>query len=196
MKNQHLLEDIKYIPPGPITAAFLATVGNHKRYIDLSSFKRISTVVDGVESLQCGWCNAEKVRGKVRKYCGDYCRESAYMYCYPTAPQTKAWVFINKQSCTCLRCGEIFEDDIDKIIEDKLLYNNQMADKYGHIYGWKKDELVNYWQVGKKIGHLFDADHIVALCNGGRGIGLENIQIICRTCHHKKTAQDIKTSKE
>jgi len=184
MKSRHLLEVIAYIDPGPTTKAHLDRVANSQRYIDLSSFKRVGNL--------CGWCNIGIVKKSNAKYCSSNCRESAQMYCYPQSPQTKAWIFINKQYCTCLKCGEIFEDDVDQIVNAKLEYNNENAERYGHIYGWKKDEPVEYWQVGKKIGSLFDADHIVALCNGGRGIGLENMQVICKTCHHKKTARDLK----
>jgi 5-methylcytosine-specific restriction endonuclease McrA len=107
------------------------------------------------------------------------------MYTTPQHPQSKAWIFIVRQDCTCIACGEIFEDDIDAIIERRNVDININFKKYG----WKI-EPVQYWYVGKRIGHRFDADHIVALCNGGRGIGLENIRIICRGCHFKKTAQD------
>ena len=183
MLNLELLEEVKFIEPGPETLAVLDKVPNHMRYKDLSSFKRIGYL--------CGWCNKNEVRKSNAKYCSSDCRESAEIYCYPQHPQAKAWIFINKQNCTCFKCGEIFEDEIRNIILKKKEHMDSMFQKYGKDYGWKKESRVSYWQVGKAIGSRFQLDHVSALCNGGRGIGLDNHQVVCNKCHHTKTAEDL-----
>lgn len=38
----------------------------------------------------------------------------------------------------------------------------------------------------------FDVDHIVAIVNGGMMYDIDNLRPLCRPCHKKKTAKDIK----
>lgn len=40
------------------------------------------------------------------------------------------------------------------------------------------------------LDYVFEVDHIVALCNGGKD-KMDNLQALCRNCHGKKTYQDI-----
>lgn len=88
----------------------------------------------------------------------------------------------------CPKCGEIFEDDLDQRIERR--YEASLA---AHKqYGWKIGK-VTYFAVGRLIGHLWQLDHVVPLWKGGRGIGLDNVQVICVKCHHVKTAEDLRT---
>jgi len=37
--------------------------------------------------------------------------------------------------------------------------------------------------------HLWEADHIIAVVDGGADLGLHNIQTLCVPCHTKKTAE-------
>ena len=178
MKNLHLLEQWAYVEPGPITKKHLdeTSSATNKRWANLSDFKKTA-------DSKCGWCNEIDVPGKLRKYCSDDCRNSASLYCFPQTPKTKAWVFINKQDCVCLGCGECFDEEVDKKIMDKWMhYTKNMPDE------WKVKTKVTYHSVGYDTGYLWNVDHVVPLHLGGSGIGLENIQVICVPCHEKKTA--------
>lgn len=44
----------------------------------------------------------------------------------------------------------------------------------------------------KRHKSYWEADHIIAVCNGGGGCGLENFQTLCSKCHKFKTKVDIK----
>ena len=39
---------------------------------------------------------------------------------------------------------------------------------------------------------LWEADHVVAVCNGGGLAGLDNYQTLCISCHRAKTQTDLK----
>lgn len=42
----------------------------------------------------------------------------------------------------------------------------------------------------------WQADHIIAVCNGGGGKGMENYQTLCEHCHKQKTIFDLSQQKE
>jgi hypothetical protein len=44
----------------------------------------------------------------------------------------------------------------------------------------------------KKKAIEWQADHIIAVVNGGGGCGLENYQTLCTACHKKKTRIDVR----
>jgi 5-methylcytosine-specific restriction endonuclease McrA len=106
------------------------------------------------------------------------------------------WLFIYRQSCTCPRCGEIFEDEVDALIEKRWQYIlDRKAETDAPDY-WSK-ELARYWRemktvclhsVGNNTGSKWQVDHRVPIFKGGDGIGLDNVHVICTTCHQKKTA--------
>jgi 5-methylcytosine-specific restriction endonuclease McrA len=41
----------------------------------------------------------------------------------------------------------------------------------------------------------WQADHIIAVVNGGGGCGLEGFQTLCLPCHKRKTITDVRQSK-
>jgi len=50
--------------------------------------------------------------------------------------------------------------------------------------------LLLYWGLKTRIRRwLWEADHIIAVVEGGGECDLENIQTLCLRCHRKKTKQ-------
>lgn len=132
----------------------------------------------------CKWCNNLKVKGR-RHYCTDWCADSAYMFCYPQSPQAKAWVFIRLQSCTCTACGEIFDEEIAKLIESKYKRYCEWQNKKGLA-----PSLVTYGTLMDNTGERWHVDHVIPISRGGDGLGFDNVQVICKRCHILKTARE------
>jgi 5-methylcytosine-specific restriction endonuclease McrA len=53
-----------------------------------------------------------------------------------------------------------------------------------------EDGLVSYFQIGDNTGDRWQVDHIIPIHNGGAGVGLSNVQVLCVECHKKKTARE------
>lgn len=168
-----LLEQISFVPPGPRTLASMESL-KKQRTLKMDHLQQ----VDG----QCAWCNIIPLYSRRKKYCGVNCRNSALFYCYPQTPSAKMWVFIHKQNCSCTLCGECFEDKIAKKIFDL----RKRWDKDAEFYKWKAGP-ITYHSLGDNTGDVWQVDHIIPLHKGGDGIGLENIQVVCKSCHLRKT---------
>lgn len=173
-----LLEEIEQIEPGEKALEKLATVGK-RRSFNLSEFKPVHGA--------CCWCNKNPIPKGKRKYCSQHCQDSAYRYCNPQSPFTKAYVLIHIQSCACPICGLLYEEQIIKeILEGHAsLVRAKKA-------GYKVGDKVSYWKVGYNTGHIWEVDHIVPIYKGGASVGLTNIQVICVECHRKKTIAERK----
>lgn len=173
-----LLEDITMVPPGAKTLAALEGV-KKRRMLSMDHVR----VIDG----HCAWCNQIPIRKRNQKYCSPSCKESAYFYCYPQTPAAKMFVFIQRQGCSCTICGECFEDQIaEKIRKLRKDWDRSMDSEYG---GWMKGK-ITYHAVGYNTGDIWQVDHIIPLHKGGDGIGLENIQVVCKACHLRKTVYE------
>lgn len=170
------LKQFEFRHPGPLA---VATIRNWRgrRHMPLSNLVIPQTGV-------CKWCNVVKVKGK-RHYCDHDCANSAYAFCYPQSPEAKGFVFLDLQSCTCTACGEIFEDTIREMIEQE----------YARIAKWQADkglqaEPISYYLLMANTGEQWHVDHVIPISRGGDGIGFENVQVICKVCHLKKTARE------
>jgi hypothetical protein len=169
-----LLEKITYREPGPEAVDRIKGSAS-QRIAALSNL----IVRDG----RCAWCNTEPIPTKRHKYCGRDCQTSAYLFCYPQAPESKAWRLIHRQSCACAGCGESFED----LILERIRRRFELQQARAREWNLPIPTDLAYFQVGEGLGHLLHLDHIVPLFRGGVGIGFENTQVLCVPCHEKKT---------
>lgn len=167
LNPMRLLKKIELTEPGPIAKAYIMGSGG-RRYVNKDGLQ----LVDG----KCAWCEQVPITRKRAKYCSESCRESSSMNCFPQSPQTKMWVLIYRQDCACVGCGLSFEDEIIRRIRRR-------AKDFGDI----QPNSVNLFSVGYDSGNLHHVDHIVPIHKGGRGSGLDNIQVLCRDCHHRKS---------
>jgi 5-methylcytosine-specific restriction endonuclease McrA len=161
-------------PPGPRAAALLGKRRN-SRMMALSDLPW--------EKGICAWCDGQMPDKGRKKYCTKSCAASAYYYGYPQAHANKMYRLIHIQNCMCLLCGQDFSDDLAEIVRKKLEYylpNRELRD----------DDTVTYHAIGYNTGHIWHTDHIVAVHQGGEGVGTDNHQTICVPCHHRKTAEE------
>lgn len=127
----------------------------------------------------CCWCNVGTITPPKRRYCSEECIESAMLFCHPQSPAAKMYVLVQLQDCMCPGCGEYFDDQLRERVED-------------HARRWKlkPGEQVSLGAIGYGTGHLWHVDHIIPIFRGGRGVCIENIQVLCVPCHTKKTARE------
>ncbi len=174
--HEHL-EVLRLIHPGPIALAAIEAKPR-ARYFNLSDLPHLKV---------CAWCNARPITPPRRRYCGEDCQESATLYCAPQTPAMKMFVLIQLQDCTCVGCGECFDEELKKMVEQKW---HVIKERHNAWLDWKK---VPLHYLGDNTGQLWHVDHIIPIFRGGRGVCLENIQVLCVRCHQKKTTRERRT---
>lgn len=177
------LQQLDYREPGPL--AYDAT-------LRLGSRRTFSLALLPKPQGQCAWCNERQTKGK-RKYCSEDCQESAYIYSYPQSPASKMFVFLQRQGCVCLGCGECFDCEITRRIEGCLAWIERHAKDHPRS-AMEKPEFVTFHSLGNGTGELWHVDHILPIFKGGQGVGLENIQVLCVPCHKQKTVRERSTA--
>lgn len=172
-----LLEPFNMVEPGEIALAWI-DAGTGFRYLSKERLQKYG--------YTCAWCSVKPVPDKRHKYCSNDCKVSGNFHFYPQAPATKAWVLVVRQQCACAGCG--------------LSYEPEIAEKVRRIHAsevknWPKHwapPVVSYFRIGCNTGHIWHVDHINPLFKGGKGVGLENIQVLCVRCHKMKSAAERK----
>lgn len=156
------------------------------RSLNLSDLK----IIDGM----CKWCNITPIKSKRAHYCGNNCKTSAHLYCYPQSPNAKAWRLIELQG---FKCGECSVNYFDWVIEriGKFYIQNikrlkRLEDLKIPLDDHDRDLRVNYYQIGSNCGDVLQVDHKIPIFQGGHGVISENIQVICTDCHKAKTARE------
>jgi len=132
----------------------------------------------------CAWCNVKSIPTLRHKYCGKLCRESAYLFCYPQGYPSKGNLLM-KQHWACTLCGLDYEEMVRKTIKRIL----KMAENDPERLLWNELPGI-FYPIGHKISGSMDLDHIKPIHKGGVGLGNRNHQVICRTCHRRKTSLD------
>lgn len=160
-----------------------------RTWLELRRFRRTASLSDLQKPLEdvCAWCNRNGVP-KRRKYCTQECADSAHRHCYPQSPAAKMYAFVQLQDCVCLLCGEWFVDAVKELVDKAHAWNLRCREQG---YEWaSKDEQVTLWEIGNGTGDRWEVDHIIPLFRGGIGIGFDNIQVVCKGCHRKKTTEE------
>lgn len=162
------LSEFEIARPGKLAMEITAGYA-HSRSMCLSCLE--------IEDGKCAWCNNAPLPSTRHKYCTHHCRDSAFLFCYPQDPKAKAYLLMT-QDWVCTICGLCYEDRAHEIIKSRVKDNMDVSD----------DQLL-YW-IGYRISREMDMDHILPIFRGGIGIGFRNHQVICRPCHHRKTASE------
>ena len=140
---------------------------------------RIPFIVREDGSNGCIWCGDPlKSKHPSTRYCKDKeCSEAAYMWGYPQRKEAMLYL-LKEQDFKCNDCGH----DYKKYLDFKEGTNLKV---------W------HYRRVKKKIPLEFrpEVDHIIPIMSGGQSLGLDNHQVLCYTCHKKKTKEDVKGDK-
>ncbi len=147
-----------------------------------------------------------KLEGRQRKYCSKYCSNVTYYERNWTGIRFLVWARDNGK---CTKCG--------RLLSIKAIYDSVIWEPFAPvskedwlpewIAEWLRENSYNIkvraimtdgFLQGKKFGpylQLAEIDHIVAICNGGDHLSLENLQTLCHDCHIHKTKIDLKIRK-
>jgi len=117
----------------------------------------------------CRWCAVEVPRGR-RTFCSDGC---VHAWRLRTDPGYLRQQVLARDRGRCALCR------IDAVEAFRRLKRAR---------GHSRKVMLDYW--GMKSLHrksLWDADHILPVCEGGGECDLENIRTLCLACHQDST---------
>ena len=171
------LKMFEYHEPGPYAHQLMGD--RSARMFKLSG---LETTIDN----KCAWCNLAPTESKSGKYCGRDRKDSATLFCIPHDQGSKMYILVKLQNCICPICEFSWKNYIEAMIRDRLDQIELQQKKVPHNYQWY-DGRIDLWQLGGNMGQRWDLDRKVPVAKGGKGFGLDNAQIVCKTCFARKT---------
>ena len=119
----------------------------------------------------CRWCNLELPPGRRRTFCSDFCVNEWRLRTDPAYLRDQV---LARDRGVCAICG------LDTVAEWRHLKRLRGP---GRILAWAK------WGLKpNQRATLWDADHILAVAEGGGECDLSNIRTLCLHCHRRVTA--------
>jgi hypothetical protein len=115
----------------------------------------------------CRWCQQETPKGRYT-FCSDQCVHEWKLRTDPGYLREKVF---DRDRGVCATCG----------IDTEMLRRDKRKLDYAARRRFEKD-----WG-GRRS--LWDADHILAVCEGGGECDLSNIRTLCLKCHRLATAE-------
>ena len=170
---------MKLVKPGNLQNILRVVTANiGERKFNISEIE--SPIINGFRF--CKWCAKHPVYGQ-KQYCSEDCKFSMACFCYPqTFPATR--VMLERQDFKCAVCDYSYIEAIEKAIE-KCRSIDPTLD-------W---EINAEWIMGTAKDYMPkerypEADHKIAISNGGESFGLANMHLICYSCHKSKTSAE------
>lgn len=123
----------------------------------------------------CRWCSAEVFPPR-KTYCSDACVHEWRLRSDPAYVRTQLYL---RDKGVCQSCGLNTQE------LRLMLWRTPVEERpaLGERYGIPEYHARNL--------QLWEADHIVAVTNGGGLSGLSNYQTLCVPCHQAKTKADL-----
>jgi|SRR5579875_684377 len=117
----------------------------------------------------CRWCNLEVPAGRLT-FCSDWCVEEWKLRSDPGHLRERVF---ERDRGICALCG------LDCVAELR---------RQKKLRGASRIKAMREWSArGRKT--LWDADHILAVAEGGGECDLSNIRTLCLRCHRARTAE-------
>jgi hypothetical protein len=117
----------------------------------------------------CRWCS-NRCPGRNQNFCSDTCRKEVAIRCEPTSVR---YYVRERDDGVCAQCGldaEALHGELRK-----LMRVNRAA--------WLRQLIELEISTREAYKTLWQADHIVAVKDGGGGCGLEGFRTLCIWCH-------------
>jgi 5-methylcytosine-specific restriction enzyme A len=128
----------------------------------------------------CRECGAEVPKGR-RTFCGDACVDDWSARHSPSVMRARVF---KRDKGVCAACGTDTEALRRQVDEEARADRNPFG-----AHGRAMQRILGPLGYPPHRLSLWDADHIVAVVEGGGECGLDNIQALCIPCHHRKTAE-------
>ena len=169
----------------------------------------------------CAWCAKKPLERMSQKFCSPLCLDSSDAFFYPT--KSGYPYLLARQGGQCATCMfdwepillERWEKRIQKLKEELArCIEKHSEDPERHSWDLERaqynltEETTKLEKRGRAfwfsmgIRHFIEyhrepqVDHIVPVALGGDGVGLENVQVLCRQCHAHKTVHDNRLIRE
>lgn len=122
----------------------------------------------------CKWCGEKAAR----VWCGAECRQEAYV----RMGYVSGYLF-QRDKGVCVKCGIDATWLYGKVNEIRRLWRKYRPTSYLEFHAsfgpWWTDSYQRLWE----------ADHIIPVCEGGGCCGLENYQTLCLRCHKEDSSE-------
>jgi 5-methylcytosine-specific restriction endonuclease McrA len=146
-------------------------------FLEQNKFRRFcnSAMMPKPEKGFCKWCGGKLPKG-LRVWCNYKCDHEAYIRFGFVENQVR-----ERDNGICSNCG-VDCISMEHIVEDfKRHYL-----RHPHLYiGTLRESLGWWWTYNYRV---WEADHIIPVCEGGGCCGLDNYRTLCLRCHKKETA--------
>lgn len=143
----------------------------------------------------CRWCHKPVPRPRLN-WCSDACVDEYRVISDPAYARQRVFERDRGVCALCHTDTEAVRRQVDALREEwrKAEHPSPAADNLkaqavavleragakvseGIVYGWVS------------VPHLWEADHIQPVVEGGGETGLENLRTLCRSCHRRETAK-------
>ena len=114
----------------------------------------------------CAWCAEHEIgENRAKKYCSKICSISFLVYARPTKYPATEFIYLRQKQ----QCAICFYQYAGKLSRSPINISPEH----------KRPEF----------------DHIIPVALGGQTFGIDNIQMLCKTCHAVKTKKDVQDIK-
>lgn len=153
---------------------------------------------DSLGRRLCRWCSKPVPKGRLT-WCGQECIDEYLIRSSAAVARERVWRRDRGVCAGCgVNCGRI-ERIFDRLRtrahahhwEPNPCPNRQLHEaRFMRAKAWLAEHFgIRIEQRFSYLPHLWEADHIVPVAEGGGACGLENLRTLCRRCHNGATLQ-------
>ena len=151
-------------------------------FLEKNKYRRFcnSSCLPKPEKGFCKWCGGKLPNG-LRVWCSGRCRNEAYIRFGYVENQVHM-----RDKGVCFKCGIDCDAIGYEIRELKRVYRH-----HRHLFTGGLHLMLGWWWTHNY--RVWEADHILPVCEGGGCCGLGNYRTLCLRCHKQETATLSKT---
>lgn len=141
----------------------------HKRSLNIQQFRKLYGRVKG----ECSFCGG-KLRGRQRTFCSTACSHEYRLLAWPGYARK---YILKRDGGICQLCGE-----------DCIGLRKTLTQLGKVLTRGQREVLCQILSLPYWTHHLWEADHTLALCEGG-GNEFSNLRTLCYWCHKEVTRE-------